>query len=112
MIKIIDYDRLPQKYDRVIYINKKTKEYTLTRIFGQCMRLKCSVAYRIFLINLLTNSSVKRVWKNNQLKDTLKVELHTRRKVIVDVSKYLLKKKYPKLYEIQKEITKNIIEIE
>ena len=65
MIKIIDYDRLPQKYDRAIYINKKTKEYSLTRIFGQCMR---NALYRIFLIKQIQIICKKGMEKTTNLK--------------------------------------------
>lgn len=34
MIKIIDYDRLPQKYDRAIYINKKQRNIPLQEYLG------------------------------------------------------------------------------
>lgn len=111
MITIVDYDRLPPRYDRVIYKDKKTGEYSLIRATKQWTRIRCSVVFRIIIINLLMNPSVKKIWRESKRYQRIEIEMKTGEIKQMSIKNLFLRKKYPQLYKIQKEITKNIIKI-
>lgn len=110
-MKIVDWDRLPPKYDSLLYINIATGEISLECEKGMKLYKAYSVLLKIFLINLLTHKEVYCIYRDKKRQHWLKVYLRNGDMYEILTERTCLKRKYPELYKIEKEITKTIIEV-
>jgi hypothetical protein len=110
-MRIIDWDRLPPIYDRLLYYDKRTAEITFTPNKYTNLYRKTSLVRKILIIQILTNPNVVSLHKDTSRYHYLKITFKNGDVKYLYGERNTLIRKYPELYKIEKKITKTIIEV-